>query len=137
MTDKIKIAIVGSRTYTNKNKIKEFIYKLKEEHGKYVEVVSGGARYGADKFAKQIAMEFEMGYKEFPPYHEPYNIYCAEHVGKYGKKYNVQHYFLRNKNLVDYVDAIVAFVKSGKVTNGTKDTINHAKRANKKVVIIS
>jgi ribosomal protein L30E len=28
-------------------------------------------------------------------------------------------------------------VKNGKVTNGTKDTINHAKRANKKVVIIS
>ena len=37
-----RVGIVGSRTYTNRRKIKEFVFKLKEQFGDKVEVVSGG-----------------------------------------------------------------------------------------------
>jgi len=47
-----RIAIIGSRTYTNKRKIKEFIFGLKEKFKDELEVVSGGAREGADKYNK-------------------------------------------------------------------------------------
>ena len=40
----VKIAIIGSRGYTNKRKIKEFIFKLKEQVGEKLEIVSGGAK---------------------------------------------------------------------------------------------
>ena len=44
MTMKIKIGIVGSRGYTNKNKVKDLIFKIKEKYGNEVEIVSGGQK---------------------------------------------------------------------------------------------
>ena len=58
----MKIAIIGSRNYTNKKKIQDFLFRLKMEH-KDMEIVSGGAKDGADKYAKRFALEF--GLKSF------------------------------------------------------------------------
>ena len=58
----IKIAIVGSRGYTNTKKIKDFIFKLKEKFGDELEIVSGGQKDGADGLAKKYALEFDMKY---------------------------------------------------------------------------
>ena len=55
----MKIAIIGSRTYTNKKKMKNFMFRLKMEHPE-VEIVSGGAKDGADKYAKKYALEFKV-----------------------------------------------------------------------------
>ena len=41
----MKIAIIGSRNYTNKTQIKNFMFRLKMEH-KDIEIVSGGAKDG-------------------------------------------------------------------------------------------
>ena len=68
----IKIAIIGSRTYTNKKKIQDFLFRLKMEH-KDMEIVSGGAKDGADKYAKRFALEFGLKYSEFPPQHQTHN----------------------------------------------------------------
>ena len=57
----MKIAIIGSRTYTNKKNIQNFIFRLKMEHPN-VEIVSGGAKDGADKYAKRFALEFKVPY---------------------------------------------------------------------------
>ena len=47
MTTKIKIGIVGSRAYTNKKRIKDLIFEIKEKHGSDVEIGSGGQKDGA------------------------------------------------------------------------------------------
>ena len=47
----MKVAIVGSRQYTNKRRIQEFIYKLREKYGADLEIVSGGQKDGADGYA--------------------------------------------------------------------------------------
>jgi acid phosphatase class B len=47
MTTKIKIGIVGSRSYTNKKKIKDLLHEIKEKYGDEVEIVSGGQSQGA------------------------------------------------------------------------------------------
>ena len=39
----MKIAIIGSRNFTNKKKIQDFLFRLKMEH-KDIEVISGGAK---------------------------------------------------------------------------------------------
>ena len=49
----MKIAIVGSRRYENKKKIKDFIFKLKKEYGEDTIIVSGGCKDGADRYAKK------------------------------------------------------------------------------------
>ena len=54
----VKIAIIGSRSYTNKRKIKQFVWELKEKFGNELVIVSGGAKDGADKYAKRFALDF-------------------------------------------------------------------------------
>jgi hypothetical protein len=40
--DTLKVGIVGSRKYENRQKIKEFIFKLKNDKGTNTVIVSGG-----------------------------------------------------------------------------------------------
>ena len=133
----MKVGIVGSRKYTNKNKIKDFIYELKEAFGDKVEIVSGGCKFGADKYAKKFALEFDMKYVEFPAVHESYNMHCILPRYKYGKPYAVWHFFERNKEIAKYSDKIVAFIPEGIKSNGTMNTIEHAQKMKKKVIILS
>ena len=58
----MKIAIVGSREYSNRTKIKEFVITLKKKFGERLEIVSGGQVNGADGIAKKIALEYEIDY---------------------------------------------------------------------------
>ena len=132
-----KVGIVGSRRYLNKKKIREFVYKLKEKFGNEVEIVSGGCKYGADKYAKKFVLEFDMKYVEFPPFHEAYNQHCILDRDDYGKPYAVWNYFKRNKQIAEYSDYVVAFIPKGIKSNGTMDTVKHATEMNKKVIIIN
>mgnify|MGYP001300466086 FL=1 len=133
----MKIAIVGSRKYDNKIKIKEFIFKCKELFGDNLEIVSGGCKYGADKFAKQASVELDLKYVEFPPAHFTHNQHCIREAYNYGKPYAVWHYFERNKEIAEYSDMIVGFIPEGVKSNGTINTLNHAEKFNKKVIIIN
>ena len=65
----MKVAIVGSRKYTNKRRIQEFIYKLREKYGEELEIVSGGQKQGADGYAKKYALEFDVKYSELSLIH--------------------------------------------------------------------
>ena len=132
----MKIAIVGSRGYTNTKKIKDFVFKLKEKFGDELEIVSGGQKDGADGLAKKYALEFDMKYVEFPPQHYSHNIHCVKESFNYGKPYRVWNYFKRNKEIVEYSDKIVAFIPEGVKSNGTMDTLGHAKKLLKKYIII-
>ena len=49
----MKVAIVGSRKYTNSRKVKDFVFNLKEQFGDELEIVSGGQKHGADGYAKK------------------------------------------------------------------------------------
>ena len=42
----MKVGIVGARVWTDKIKIKEFIFKLKTRYGDEVTIVSGGCKDG-------------------------------------------------------------------------------------------
>jgi len=69
MTTKIKIGIVGSRAYTNKRKVKDLVFDIKQKYGDEIEIVSGGQKEGADGYAKKYALEFNLNYVKFPPSH--------------------------------------------------------------------
>ena len=131
-----KVGIVGSRRYTNRKKIKDFIFELKEKYGDGVEIVSGGQKDGADGLAKKYALEFDMKYVEFPPAHYLYNQHCIKDAKHYGKPYGVWYYSKRNKEIAEYSDIIVAFIPEGLESKGTMNTINYAKNANKMIKIL-
>ena len=133
----MKVALIGSRRYENKKKIKDFVFKLKQQYGDKTIVVSGGCKQGADKYAKKYALELGLMYEEYPPFHEPYNLYCTMPESRYGKDFNMKNFFARNKIIAGTSDFIVAFIPEGVEANGTKNVLEYAKKLNKKRIIIS
>ena len=133
----MRIGIVGSRQYSNKRRIKEFVFALKEKFGENIEIVRGGQKEGADGYAKKYALECDMKYSEFPPSHYPYNQHCVRPQFEYGKQYATWHYHRRNKQIAEYSDKIVAFIPKDMISKGTMSTIKEAKKNGKKVVIIN
>jgi len=118
-----KVAILGQDTYENVNRVKKHIYNWKENFYDKLEIVSGGGRYGVEKNVREICLEFGIKYTEFPPFHYQWNQHCHLPVFKYGKKYNVKHFFVQNKLIVDYVDLIIFFTEDEEITK-----INDLKR---------
>ena len=96
----MKVAIIGSRTYTNKKRIQNFLFELQMREPK-VEIVSGGAKDGADKYAKKFALDFGLKYSEFPPQHESHNVHCVMEAYNYGKPYGVGYFHKRNKDFTN------------------------------------
>ena len=133
----MKVAIVGSRQYTNKKRIQEFIFKLKQKYGDELEIVSGGQKDGADGYAKKYALEFDINYSEFPPSHYAYNQHCVLESYKYGRPYATWHYHDRNKKIVEYSDVVAAFIPKDTTSKGTESTLKEAKKKEKKYVIIT
>jgi predicted Rossmann fold nucleotide-binding protein DprA/Smf involved in DNA uptake len=133
----MKVAIVGSRRYENRRKIKEFIFKLKNQYGDDTIIVSGGCKTGADKYAKKYALELGLQYEEYPPFHEVHNLFCTMPESRYGKPYSIKNFHARNKIIAGTSDFIVAFIAEGVQSDGTFSTLNYAKKFNKKRIIIS
>jgi predicted Rossmann fold nucleotide-binding protein DprA/Smf involved in DNA uptake len=109
---------------------------LKQEYGTDTIIVSGGAKEGADRYAKKYALELGLQYEEYPPSHFSHNLYCPLPESRYGKEYSPKNYHVRNKIIVGTSDYIVAFKKIGEDSKGTDSTINYAKKFSKKYVII-
>ena len=134
--DTLKVGIVGSRKYENRQKIKEFIFKLKNDKGTDTVIVSGGCPRGADYYAKKYALELGLQYEEYPPAHQVHNLYCPLHERNYGKPYSVKNFFARNKIIAGTCDMVVGFIPKGVEANGTMSTIKYAEKFGKKTIII-
>ena len=132
----MKVAIVGSRRYENRTKIKKFIFRLIEKYGETVTIVSGGCKDGADRYAKKYALELGAQYREYPPFHEVHNLYCVLPENCYSKPYNVKYFFVRNKQIAQNSDIVVGFIPRGVKSDGTLSTLKYAKQFNKKVMVI-
>ena len=133
----MKIAVIGSRRYENKKKIKDFIFNIKREFGENTTIVSGGCKQGADRYAKKYALELGLQYEEYPPFHEVHNLYCTMPSSRYSKPYSIKNFFARNKIIANTSDFVVGFIPEGVEGRGTLNTIDYAKKFSKKYVIIS
>ena len=111
------IAIIGSRGITDK----QYVYSKLDTifaNKKPELIVSGGAK-GPDTLGVLWARENEVPVKEFMPDWE-----------KYGRGAG----FKRNTQIVEAADIVIAFWDG--LSKGTKDSIDKAKKLNKRVEII-
>ena len=133
----MKVALIGSRRYENKKKIKDFVFKLKQQYGDNTIIVSGGCKTGADKYAKKYALELGLQYEEYPPFHEVHNLYCTMPESRYDKPFSMKNFFARNKIIAGTSDVIVGFIPEGVEARGTMNVLEYAKKFDKKRIIIS
>ena len=128
-----KVAILGQDTYENVGKIKKHIFNWRENFYDKLEIVSGGGKYGVEKNVKEICLEFGIEYTEFPPFHYKWNQYCYLPIFKYDKKYNVKHFFVQDKLIVDYVDVVIFFTDDENITEA--ETLKKLVEKQKKLLI--
>ena len=112
----MKLAVIGSRNFEDDRKLDETLNGFEKE---IKVVVSGGAK-GADELSEKWARKNDIPTKIFLPDHEKY------HKGAYR---------IRNEQIAKECDELVAFW-DGK-SKGTKQTMDFAKKLNKKVHIIN
>lgn len=115
----MRLGIIGSREYKHLKWVEEFMYTYYVMNGGDVEFVSGGAR-GVDDRVRAYATFMKYPYKEFPAAWE-----------KYGKQAGM----LRNAELVNYCNSIVAFWDGE--SPGTKMALELASQQGKDNVVIS
>ena len=133
----MKVAIIGSRMYENTRKIKDTLFQLKQKFGDDLIIISGGAKDGADKFARKFALEFGIKYKEFNPAHTVKNLYSAMSDNYYNKTYHVSQFHHRNMLIARDCDVMMAFIPEGCNSNGSISAIKNAKKLKKPVTIIT
>jgi predicted Rossmann fold nucleotide-binding protein DprA/Smf involved in DNA uptake len=107
------VAVVGSRTFTNYELVKETLGKLEIK-----KIVSGGAQ-GADKLGEQYAKENKIE-----------TLILLPEWKKYGRAAG----FIRNEDIVKNCDKVVAFWDG--ISKGTLNSIQIAKKLNKEVIIV-
>lgn len=133
----ITIGIVGSRKWTNKNKVSEAVDLCIEKYGKEnIQVVSGAA-IGADTHGREVALEKGLPYVEYNPAHTEWNLYSGKPKEFYGKEYKVGHFFERNTFIAEDSDILFAFIPPNQESRGTMDTVRKAKKLGKYIKIIN
>lgn len=115
----MKLGIIGSREFNDyKLARKTFVDLFCDENGHDItKIVSGGAQ-GADRIGEIIAADFGIETKIFYP-----------DWNKYGKSAG----FLRNKDIINESDWVLAFWNG---SNGTKHSLGLAKAQKKPTIII-
>lgn len=110
----MKVAVVGSRGFSDYKLLSETLDKIK-----ITMIISGSAK-GADTLGEQYAKENNIPTKIFYPDWE-----------KHGKAAGM----IRNTDIINEAELVVAFWDQK--SNGTRDSIQKAEKAGKKILIIT
>lgn len=114
----MKLGIVGSREFNDYELFMDYMKQLVPNPKALTLIVSGGAK-GADTLAERYARENNI----------PMDVHSPNF--KFGKA----AYFIRNQEIVDTSDHIVAFPTGD--SRGTYNTISKARKAGKPVTVIN
>ena len=112
----MKVAIIGSRDFKNKNLLDEKMKEINKDNTISL-IVSGGAK-GADTMGVQWANKNNIETKVFNP----------------DFKKHKRAYHFRNRQIVKESDLIVAFWNGH--STGTKYTVTFAKTLEKEVIVV-
>ena len=133
----VKIGIVGSRIWTNKDKMSKVVdYCINKYGAEDICIVSGGAK-GADSMGRELALEKNLPYIEYNPAHTLWNKYSGKPKEWFGKPYNVGQFFERNTFIAEDSDILLAFIPPNHQSNGTMDTVGKMRKLNKPCKIIN
>lgn len=136
----VDIILTGSKLYENKRKIKELIFKLKNQFKDNLVIISGGRINGADKYIKKYAIEFGCTYREYTAAYAQHNLYSFLPETFHGKRYDLRFDFQRNNIMLRSAKKMMLFFdsndKSKDFEHLVKTAIKLQKEDKLKVIII-
>lgn len=135
--DKYKIAVIGSRSFTNKNLMKAELLELIKSRGideKDVVIISGGAK-GADLMAEVIADECGFSKNIMRANWEDLTVpNVRKKINAWNKVYNANAGHDRNLKMAKECDEAIAFWDG--VSPGTKNMISNVKMLCKPIKVV-
>jgi len=129
----LTIGITGSNKYENKRKIKQFLFKFKDQPK--IEIVCRGNRDGADKYVKKYALEFGLNYIEVPVAHTARSLYSQLPDAYFNKPFSIRNYFIQQNIYIKQCDKFIIFGTQGdKIINNLLNAIN---KLTKNIILIT
>jgi len=129
----LRIGVTGSNKYEDKRKIKQFLFKFKNQSG--VDVVCRGNKDGADKYIKKYALEFGLNYIEVPVAHTSRSLYSQLPDAYFNKPFSIRNYFIQQNIYTKQCDKFIIFGTHGdKIINNLMNAIN---KTEKNIIIIT
>ena len=129
----MKIGVTGSNEYENKRKIKEFLFKFKNQSD--VEVICRGNKDGADKYVKKYSLEFGLNYIEVPVAHTARSLYSQLPDAYFNKPFSVRNFFIQQNIYIKQCDKFVVFGTTGdKIINNLLNAID---KIGKNIIIVT
>lgn len=124
-TQTFKIIIAGPRDFNNQSFVfsaLDMVFsRLVKNSKEPIEIVEGSAT-GIDSLAKSYAISKNIKYKEFPA-----------DWNKHGRAAGP----IRNKQMAEYSDILIAFRYVDNPSRGTENMIRQAKENNLKIIIVN
>ena len=122
----MRIVVSGARSINNRDAVfghMDMLLGVREDFPQVDVLISGGQK-GVDRHVEAYAAANGLPFVLLKPYHllDPQ----AEH--------KTRHYFIRNKQMIDNSDWVIAF--SDGADAGTEDLINYARKRGKALTII-
>jgi 3-deoxy-D-arabino-heptulosonate 7-phosphate (DAHP) synthase len=118
-------------------KIKNFIFKLKDQTQEAITIVGLGDRNGADKYVKKFALELGYEYREMNPAHTTKNLYSLMTESYYDKPYQPKNLHQQAKIFSNFVDSCVLFDDTNQQDKKVNNLLKHLNKARKRTVIVS
>lgn len=84
----MNIAIMGSQTYENVRKLREFLFTIKQKMGTDVNIITRGYKDGCEKYIRKYAIEFGFRYTEYNSASSVRNLYSGMSNEYYGKPFH-------------------------------------------------
>lgn len=114
----MNLAIIGSRDFNDFDYAESEINRIILRYPYKVDMIVSGGAAGADTLGYKYAIKYKIPFKKYVP-----NWKLGKHAG-----------MLRNTNIINDSDIVIAFWDG--ISNGTRDSINKAKKAKKELHII-
>ncbi len=130
-----KVGLTGTKTWSNTAKIKQLLFKIKQQHPDTT-IVGMGEKAGADKYIKRFALELGCTYKELNPPHTTQNLYSLMPESFHDKPFSVKGMYLRNKIFASTVDSCVLFDNSEGTDKVIKLMVDQLNKAGTPVVLV-
>lgn len=133
----IALAVFGTRTYTNKDRVYFELNELRKLY-RIVNIISGVdildiKAKGVDSFARDYAIENKIPYIGYPADWKDMAKPCLERKNEFGV-YNALAGLNRNTKIANRADCGLAFWD--RKSKGTADTIEKLKQLTKKIKIV-
>jgi len=132
---KMNIALIGSPTYENVRKLRDFLFTIKENLGNDVNIITRGNKSGCEKYIRKYAIEFGLRYTEYNSANTTRNLYSGMNKEYYSKPFHPTQSLHQYDCVVKHADKLFYF--GGIKPSEQKHFERILERFNKKVMYLN